>query len=350
MSQVSSLSGESPCPLPGGAPLDGPPDSATLADAGASWTPAPATLSLWDDRLRALWSPSLSVALAAAGELFTPDDPESGTDGQPDEAPDRVASHVSAEFWRLLTSRQKHLPDTPLARYQCVVATVWRLLRAMRQSPSAPFVEEHLAVALRAVRALKAGMLAPEVCAALYDFHRGWWGAYLTKPQLWTLRTALAQTLAALPPDTLGPFWDGLQSRNPMMQRAMSLGLEFLRSAHAVPHLLHGLEQARDHATRAAIVEALEQVADPHALSALARLRRETAGSDWTLSRQIARTIRVIEQQNPGAHVRVLLRPSDTPPDYDSLLLRPALHAPEDRHSPPDRDALLRPATKTGEK
>lgn len=349
MSQRSSLSGEPPCPLPAGAPLSGPPDNAAISDAEESWTPAPATLSQWDARLRTLWSPSLSAALVAAGELFTPDDMESGTDGPPADAPDRVASHVSAEFWRLLTSRQKHLPDTPLARYQCVVATVWRLLRAMRQSPSAPFVEEHLAVALRAVRALRAGMLAPEVCAALYDFHRGWWGAYLTKPQLWILRTALARTLAALPPDTLGPFWDGLQSRDPMMQRAMSLGLEFLRSAHAVPHLLHGLQHTRDHATRAAIVEALEQIADPHALSALARLRRETAGSDWTLSRQIARTIRVIEQQNPGAHVRILLRPSDTPPDYDSLLLRPVSNAPADPQSSPDHNALLRPVPNTDE-
>ncbi len=283
-------------PLP---PL--PDDAQAVEEQEASWTPSPEVLSAWDAKLCDLWSPSLSVALSAAGELFAPLKPD------PD-SPERVEAHVSAEFWRLLTSRQKHLPNTALARYQCVVATVWRLLRAMRQSPTAPFVEEHLAVALRAVRVLRAGMLTPEVCAAIYDFHRGLWSPYLTKPQIYILRTALSETLAGLPPDTMQSFWDGLESRNQTMQRAMLLGLTLLREAHAVPHMLIGLEQTCTHAARTAIVEALEEIGDPHALGALARLRRETAGYDWTLSRQIARTIRVIEQQNPGAHVRVLLR------------------------------------------
>ena len=318
-------------PLP---PL--PDDAQTGEEQEASWTPSPEALSAWDAKLCDLWSPSLSVALAAAGDLFAPLKPD------PD-SPERVEAHVSAEFWRLLTSRQKHLPQTALARYQCVVATVWRLLRAMRQSPTAPFVEEHLAVALRAVRVLRAGMLTPEVCAAIYDFHRGLWSPYLTKPQLYILRTALSETLAGLPPDTMQSFWDGLESRNQTMQRAMMLGLTLLREAHAVPHMLIGLEQTCTHAARAAIVEALEEIGDPHALGALARLRRETAGYDWTLSRQIARTIRVIEQQNPGAHVRTLLRASDTPPDFDLLLLRPAAHTPADSQNPSDRDALLRP-------
>ena len=315
-----------------------PEDTQATAEQEASWMPAPEVLEAWDARLRDLWSPSLSAALTVASELFAPATPD------PD-SPGRVESHVSAEFWRLLTSRQKRVPATPLARYQCVVATVWRLLRTMRQSPSAPFVEEHLAVALRPVRLLRAGMLTPEVCAALYDFHRGLWAPYLTKPQLWILRTALAETLAGLPLETMQPFWDGLESRDAMMSHAMTLGLALLREAHAVPHLLRGLEQTHTHAARAAIVECLEEVGDPHALGALARLRRETAGSDWTLSRQIARTIRVIEQQNPGAHVRTLLRASDTPPDYDLLLLRPAEALP-DKNAPSDRNSLLRPKEK----
>lgn len=345
MSDLSSYSlspersGERVLQHPGG-PQEEPPTLAeSLPEEKDSWTPTAATLAKWDERLCALWSPSLSVGLAAASELFVPDGPEVSENGTPLESPGRVEAHVSAEFWRLLTSRQTRLPDTPLARYQCVVATVWRLLRTMRQSPSAPFVEEHLAVALRAVRLLQAGMLTPEVCAALYDFHRGWWAPYLTKSQLWILRTALARTLAAQPVETMQPFWDGLQSRDPMMQRAMSLGLEFFRTTHALPHLLHGLETAHQHATRAAIVDCLEQIADPHTLSALARIRRETAATDWTLSRQIARTIRVIEQQNRTAQVRTLLRASDTPPDYDSLLLRPATEIPSDQKD------LLRPAT-----
>ena len=90
---------------------------------------------------------------------------------------------------------------------------------------------------------------------------------------------------------------------------------------------------------------AWKRLATPTRSARLARLRRETAGSDWTLSRQIARTIRVIEQQNPGAHVRTLLRASDTPPDYDLLLLRPAEALP-DKNAPSDRDSLLRPKSK----
>lgn len=328
---AESRSSDPPSPLP---PL--PDDSQAVEEQESTWMPAPEVLTAWDARLCELWSPSLSVALAAASDLFAPLKPD------PD-SPERVEAHVSAEFWRLLTSRQKYLPNTALARYQCVVATVWRLLRTMRQSPAAPFVEEHLAVALRAVRVLGAGMLTPEVCAAIYDFHRGLWSPYLTKPQLWILRTALSETLAGLPPDTMQSFWDGLESRNQTMQRAMMLGLTLLREAHAVPHMLIGLEQTCTHAARTAIVEALEEIGDPHALGALARLRRETAGYDWTLSRQIARTIRVIEQQNPGAHVRTLLRPSDTPPDFDLLLLRPASYTPADSQNPSDRDALLRP-------
>ena len=335
---------DGPCLVPDGPSGELPPDDGEIAANKAVWTPDADALTRWDVCLRALWSPSLSVALAAAGDLFASDTLRDEGGVERAATPGRVESHVCAEFWRLLTSRQTRVPDTALARYQCVAVTLWRLLRTMRQSPTAPFVEEHIAVAMRGARALHAGMLAPEVCATLYDFHRGLWTPHLTKPQLWILRTALAQTLAALPPDTLGPFWDGLQSQDTMMQRAMTLGLEFLKSAHAVPHLLVGLDRTRDHAVRASIVECLEQIGDPHALPTLARVRRETAGTDWTLSRQIARAIRVIEQQNPGAQVRVLLRPSDTPPDYDDLLLRPAANAPEDTATPPDRAALLRPA------
>ena len=334
--------GERPAPASGGPSEEPPMLSEGMPEEKDIWAPVPGVLAQWDARLSALWSPSLSVGLAAAGELFAPDMPEVTESGTPVESPGRVEAHVSAEFWRLLTSRQTRQPATALARYQCVVATVWRLLRSMRQSPSAPFVEEHLAVAFRAVRALHAGMLTPEICAALYDFHRGWWAPYLSKPQLWILRTALGRTLAALPVETMQPFWDGLQSRDPMMQRAMNLGLEMLREAHSLPHLLHGLEATQQHSTRTAIVNSLEQIGDPHSLGVLTRVRRETATSDWTLSRQIARTIRIIEQQNRGAQVRTLLRPSDTPPDYDSQLLRPAENA--DSLTPTDQEALLRPA------
>jgi hypothetical protein len=179
------------------------------------------------------------------------------------------------------------------------------------------------------VRRLQVGLLTAEVCAALYDFDRGVWTPHLTKPQLWTIRCALAETIAALPPEEMGPFWEHLQSPDPRIRQAMRLGLTFLRSAHAVPHLIRGLESVPDHDTRAAIVDCLEEIGDPRALGALHRLRRETARTDWTLSRHIARAISVIERQNRGNQHRTLLRPTEPPDAPEAVLLRPAADAPD---------------------
>lgn len=307
---------EADAPLPGRTPRDA------------------VTLAQWDATLQQLWSPTLSTALAAADALYAPNT------GAESVLPEHTAM-VCREFWRHLTQRQKQMPSTPETRFYAVEMVVGRILRTVRESPhAAHFIEEYLAIALRPVRALRLGALTPEVCAALYDYYRGVWTPHLTKPQLHLLQTALAQTLAALPPDQMQAFWDGLQSEDPMRRRAMLLGLEFLRSAHAVPHLLRGLEQSRDHGVRSLLVENLEVIADPTALPTLIRLRRDTAHSDWTLSRLIARAIRVIEHQNAGRHHRTLLRAATSPPDPDESLLRPAADALDPNT---DRTTLMRP-------
>ena len=77
---------------------------------------------------------------------------------------------------------------------------------------------------------------------------------------------------------------------------------------------------------------------EPSAIPSLTRLHRETATTDWTLSRQIARAIRVIEKQNAGGNHRTLLRPAITPPVQDTYLMRPVPGA-----NSTDAD-LLRPA------
>jgi hypothetical protein len=321
------------------------PSTGDLTDAGRaerpdeSAAPPADVLAEWDARLQALWNPGLSVALQAAGELFAPDG--DSVEGEPEPTLPEVEERLSAEFWRILTSQQQKMPSSAADRYFTVVAALWILLRTVRQAPAAPFVEEYLAVALRPVRRLRAGGMTPALCATLYDYQRGIWTPHLTKPQLYTIRVALAKTVAALPPDSMSAFWNGLQSSDPMLRQAMLLGLEFLRSAHAVPHLLRGLETSKDHAVRAAIVDCLEATADPRALSTLTRLRRETAQDDWTLSRHIARVIRVIEQQNRGQNHRTLLRPTETPPDEEKSLLRPASDL-----NPPDSESatLLRPS------
>lgn len=277
-------------------------------------TAPPDVLQHWDGLLQTLWSASHGTGLKVATGLYAPDIREAA------DALPNTAERLAQGFWRTLSMWKPRPPETPEGRYEAVIAVVWRVLWMVRKAPpQRPFVEEVLAAALRPVRRLRAGLLTPEVCALLYDYYRGVWAAHLTRPQLQMIRNALAGTLAALPPDEMDTFWEKLQSPKEMVREAMRLGLEDLRDAHAVPHLLRGLEQSQDTAVRHSIVDCLEQIADPRAIAALTRLRRETALPDWMLARRISRAIRVIEQQNRGRQHRLLLRPAEDAPD----LLRP---------------------------
>jgi hypothetical protein len=284
-----------------------------------------------DETFKQLWSQKLSEALAAAETLYAP--AHDGNLARP-ETQEKVELH----FWRILMKFMPVMPETPEARYRAVVFTIARILRAVRATPTDMFAEEYLAVALRPVRRLSLGALTDEVCAALIDYHRGQWNPHLTRSQLYIIEVALAKTVAALPPDNMEPFWEHLLSADPVARGAMLLGLRHLSEAHAVRQLLHGLEELSDHATRAAIVDHLEKMAEPSAIPTLIRLRRETANTDWTLSRQIARAIRVIERQNDSGQHRVLLRPATAPPDEDRSLLRPMIG-----DHPADPAELLRP-------
>ena len=285
-----------------------------------------------DHQLPLLWSERLSLALETAGALYTPDDDARLAHQETEE---KVILH----FWRLLIKAAPRLPELPEARYRIVVQTIQRILTIVRQTPTDVAAEEFLAVALRPIRKLALGGLTDDVCAALIDYRRGHWTPYLNRPQLHVIETALARTVAALPPDDMEPFWENMHSSDPMARSAMLLGLRFISTAHAVPHLLHGLERSHDHALRAAIVDHLEEIAEPSAIPTLTRLHRETATTDWSLSRQIARAIRVIEKQNAGGNHRTLLRPAITPAMTDNLLLRPVRGA-----NPTDAADLLRPA------
>lgn len=285
-----------------------------------------------DVRLTQLWSPKLSEALELATRLYAP----LGDEGTAQSA---IQEEAPVRFWRLLTRLSPNCPDTFLARFATLVHAVELILRVVRQNPDDSFADEWLAMALRPIRRLSLGMLSGEVCEALYDYRRGVWSPYLSPPQLLTIEKVLALTVAALPPDEMTVFWQGLKSEDGMRRSAMLLGLRYLRSAHSVPHLLHGLEHLADHAARAAIVDCLEQIGEASALDTMARLRRETAETDWTLSRHIARAIRVIEQQNQGRLHQTLLRPASAPREAERLL-RPA------SLGEPDIDALLRAAEK----
>lgn len=282
------------------------------------------------------WSPASGQALRAIETLFAPE-------GSEEPLLPTVESHLAAEFWRLLQKHQSALSSTPEERNQEVLQVLRLVILTLLLTPAKAFVEDYLTVALRPVRRLRAGSLTPILCTALCDYQRGLWHPHLTKSQLNTLLTALRKTLAALPPEQMHAFWEGLQNPDPMVHSAMLLGLELLSSTHSVPHLLNGLEQSKDHAIRSAIINRLEKIADPRALAPLMRLRRETAQTDWPLSRDIARAIRVIEHQNRNQSFRTLLRPAAASPESAHSLLRPAQDTAPNARRQQDRRDLLRP-------
>ena len=239
---------------------------------------------------------------------------------------DNVTTAREAEailgFLQQLTAYSPHMPATEEARYQAVVVAVWHLLHRVRETPAPPSIEDSLAVALRPIGRLRTGALTPEICATLYDYHRGVWTPHLTRPQRQKIQWDLATVLASLPPDEMEVFWDNLHSSNALMRGAMCLGLEWLTSDHAVPHLLCGLDRSTDSETRFAIVDNLARIGDPRALPRLYTLRRISALTDWPLARRISATIGVIEHLNRGQTQRSLLRPAQAPPPDSTTLLR----------------------------
>jgi hypothetical protein len=280
----------------------------------------PPLLQTWDAHLRDLWDADRAVAGRAAASLYAPETADRDSNARDVE--------TIARFQEQLLHRTPHLPTTPEERYRAVVIAVWSLLHEVRQRPvQDTFLEDSLAVALRPVGRLRAGMLTPEICATLYDFHRGIWTPHLTRPQRLKIQVAIAGALAALPPDAMEVFWENLHSRNELMRGAMRLGLEWLTSDHAVPHLLGGLDRSTDSDTRFAIVDNLARIGDPRALPRLYALRRTAALTDWPLSRRISAAIGVIEHLNRGQGPRSLLRPAPAPPSDPAVLLRPTTEA-----------------------
>jgi hypothetical protein len=269
----------------------------------------------WDSTFSELWSADSTIAARAAAALYAPET----SDGEPaNRQPESILWFLQA-----LKARTPALPSTPDERSRMVVIAVWGLLHRVRETPAQPFIEDSLAVALRPIGRIQAGALTPEICATLYDYHRGVWTPHLTRPQRQKIQWALAAALASLPPDEMEVFWDNLHSENALMRGAMCLGLEWLTSDHAVPHLLAGLDRSTDSEIRFAIVDNLARIGDPRALLRLYTLRRLSALTDWPLARRISAAIEVIEHLNRGQSPRSLLRPAQAPAPDPSTLLRP---------------------------
>ncbi|MDW8206967.1 MAG: hypothetical protein RMJ43_03965 [Chloroherpetonaceae bacterium] len=235
-----------------------------------------------------------------------------------------IVQETAHRFLKVLRAAHPVPPRAQAPLRDALVQTACQVLHDARVNPAVPRAEQSVRVALRPVHHLPAGAYADEVCALLYDYHRGFWTPYLTRPQLWIIERSIAGALVALPPDALYPFWNGLHSTHAAFRDAMHSGLQLLREAHATSHLIQGLMTTKDHNVRAAIVDCLEEIGDPRSLAPLRRLRQETAGTDWTLCRQITRTIRVIERQNHNHHHLTLLRAAQAPADAAEMLLRPA--------------------------
>ena len=280
--------------------------------------------------LDALFSPNENRRCQTAFWLYAPDGHDSPYLPSEDE-PRRKMATLFLTVWNA-----RELAPTDNSSLALAIQAV---LSLVRETPVLTFSAAELAVALRPIRILHLGELTEDVCQTLYDFYRGRWTAKLSRPDHYTIQTAIATTLVAIPPHQLAPFWNHLQKGKPLMQRAMRPGLEYLRAGHAVSSLLCGLTICTDHALQGAIVDCLEQIASPECLPILHRLRRETATTDWTLSRHLARAIAVIERQNIGQYARILLRPTTALPEDPESLLRPFS---EDARREWERQTLLR--------
>jgi hypothetical protein len=273
--------------------------------------------------MRNLWEGEPNAALATAATLLRPLMGaqllnESRFTGAKERAAQLLVTYIGAqEVW----DRTRHA--------SCRTAILTSLSDAMSAAAAEPDGCCLIAILLRLATRLSAPEIAPALCSILMELHRGLWSK---RPawELFELRAALSRALAAIEPASLTPLWEGLLDADPVRRSAMLDGVHLLRAEHAAPHLVYLLETSHDHAIRSLVVDLLEEMADPMPLDSLRRLRQETAKDDWTLSRHIARAVRVIEGQNPGTANSVLLRP--TAADNHSLLhlIRPV-----------DRDDML---------
>lgn len=285
-------------------------------------TPPSGPIALRDSLLCSLWYPKQSVALAASLQLFAPcARSEAGESAmRAEEASIPIAERLAAELRRHLLTGAPRMPAEAEERYDRAVEALRCVLRHLHETPRAPFVEDQIEVALRAACRLEAGTLASEICSELCDLRRGYWTPHLTSFQRRCLGATLINALMALPPDALDVFWELLQSENAVIRSAMLPVLERFTASHAIGHLLTGLRRSRAHPLRMTIVELLEQIAEPDSIPVLREVQRQSAYTDWPLSRRIARALHVIERQNRHTQQRTLLRASDMPLQTDTLL------------------------------
>ncbi len=285
--------------------------------------------------LSVLWSEDQEAAMHCAQALFTPCVLPHYTP-HPD-----IVEQTAHNFIASLIQINPEMPESSESIREAIVIAIRTLLHDLRRYPSEPFVEEYIDTALWSVFHLEAGELTESVCDILTDFCSGIWTLHLTKPQLYIIEKALARSLVAIPCEQMDIYWLRMQSGEEHQRKAMSFGLGYLSTAHAVPHLNYGLKFLKEHALRREILIRMEEIADPRCLPTLFKMRQEISQTDWTLTRLILRVIRVVEMVNRGGYQQTLLRPSTTKRNADEYLLHPANGNRSNMES--DISTLLRP-------
>lgn len=223
-----------------------------------------------------------------------------------------------ATFLNAIVSESPTCPKTvALQRLVLIHAMVRTLHLAQTERPLCP---SRLTVALWPLTTLPSPESARALCDLLvFLYHRSVLFTY-PKPQVYWLEQVFQKALCAQKAPHLLPFWQLINTADPLAREAFYHALNWLRAGHAVAHLLFGLQTLADHALRMTLVNLLEEIAEPQSLLPLVRLHKETAETDWPLSRRIARAVQLIAHQNASPNPTTLLRPAARPEYWDHLL------------------------------
>ncbi len=267
--------------------------------------------------LGTLWNCDPARVMRSACQLYAP------LPGRPSASPE-LTTRTLERFLEHLHVRQSTRPKLLTIRFQAAAqaaADVIEELCAVRSSPS---LDQQIAIALRPVYRMHTEKLAESICLCYYTMANGPWAINLTRPQSFSMKNSLGGALCSMPPACLLPFWRHLQDGTALWQHSLGMGLRALGQAHAVNHLLFGLQHCQNHTLRITLVLTLEQIGEPAAMDTLHRLERDVASTDWPLARQIARALQVIEHQNRGNSALSLLRPAAVQYDENEMLRLPA--------------------------
>ncbi|CEK16397.1 hypothetical protein [Chthonomonas calidirosea] len=223
-------------------------------------------------------------------------------------------------FLDTLFQRNPQKPKYPRYQRQAVITAVIHTILLIGNRPNLTY----MMVTLFPAMYVADSQLAEALCRTLVMLYHKEALFLSPKPQIYWFEWTFQRALQTQHPQDLIVLWQMLGADDPITRQAAHCALQWLRTVHATAHLLFGLHYVKDHALRMILVNMLEEIAEPQVLITLARLHRETAETDWPLSRRIARAVHTIAQQNAAPNPLTLLRPADPPASFADLL-QPAI-------------------------